>query len=106
MFISDSCKYACASLRLTPQLPSCLFAEPPLDSGGADEGDRPNRQANSEIDRVPTGQGKVREIWFFFKVREFCKMVREIRKSNKSQGILKSCLVYPSKTEQTDEKMT
>ena len=33
--------------------------------------------------RVPTRQGKVREICFFFKVREFCKMVREIRKSSK-----------------------
>ena len=39
-------------------------------------------------------------------VREFCKMVREIRKSSKSgksQGILKSCLVHPTlKIEQTD----
>ena len=37
--------------------------------------------------RVPTRQGKVREISFFLqgqgKVREFCKMVKEIRKSSK-----------------------
>ena len=37
--------------------------------------------------RVPTGQGKVREICFFLqgqgKVKEFCKMVREIGKSEK-----------------------
>ena len=32
--------------------------------------------------RVPTGQGKVKEICQG-KVREFCKMVREIRKSLK-----------------------
>ena len=32
--------------------------------------------------RVPTGQGKVREVCQG-KVREFCKMVREIRKSLK-----------------------
>ena len=41
------------------------------------------------------------------KVREFCKMVREIRKSSKvekSQGILKSCFVNPSKIEQTDTR--
>ena len=37
----DSCSYACASLQLTPQLPSGLFAEPPLDSGGVDDGDPP-----------------------------------------------------------------
>ena len=37
--------------------------------------------------RVATGQGKVREIWFFFqgqgKVREFCKLVREILNTKK-----------------------
>ena len=65
MFISDSWKYACASLPLTPQLPRGLFTEPPLDSGGADDEDRPNRRANSEIEhhiftytRVPTSTGK------------------------------------------------
>ena len=39
------------------------------------------------------------------KVREFCKMVREIRKSSKvrqKSGNLKSCFVNPSKIEQTD----
>ena len=39
------------------------------------------------------------------KVREFCKMVREIRKSSKvreKSGILKYCLVSSSKIEQTD----
>ena len=41
MFISDSCRYACASLGLTPQLPSGLFMEPPLDSGGVDDGVHP-----------------------------------------------------------------
>ena len=50
MFTSDSCKYACAYLRLTSQLPSGLFAEPPLDSGGVDDRDRPNWRANSEIE--------------------------------------------------------
>ena len=36
--------------------------------------------------RVATGQGKVREIWFFFKVREkseFRKLVREILNTKK-----------------------
>ena len=37
--------------------------------------------AKFNLCRVPTGQGKVREICFFFfkvrEVREFCKMVRE-----------------------------
>ena len=48
MFISGSCKLT--SLQLTPQLPRGLFAEPPLDSGGADDRDLPNRWANSEIE--------------------------------------------------------
>ena len=43
-------KFACATMRLTPKLPSGLLEEPPLDSGGADDGDSPNRQANSEIE--------------------------------------------------------
>ena len=58
--------------------------------------------AHSCFNRVAIGQGKVREILFFFKVREFCKLVREIlnakkvgeklnlvrEKSLKTQGIL------------------
>ena len=59
--------------------------------------------------RVPTRQGKVREICFFFKVREksgnsvkWSGKLENLQKSGKSQGILKSCLVNPSKIEQTD----
>ena len=54
--------------------------------------------------RVPTRQGKVREIWFFFKVREksgnsvkWSGKLENLQKSGKSQEILKSCLVNPSK---------
>ena len=61
------------------------------------------------ICRVPTRQGKVREIWFFFKVREksgnFVKRsgkLEILQKSGKSQGIFKSCLVNPSKIKQTN----
>ena len=46
--------------------------------------------------RVPTGQGKVREICFFFKVREksgnfkkWSVKFKNLKKSGKSQGILK-----------------
>ena len=35
---------------------------------------------------MATGQGKVGEIWFFFKVREFCKLVREILNTNQVGG--------------------
>ena len=50
---------------------------------------------------------------FFFlqgqgKVREFCKMVRElenIQTSGKSRGILKSCFVQTSQIEQNDYDM-
>ena len=51
---------------------------------------------------VPTGQGKVREICFFFKVREkeksgnyvkWSRKLNNLKKSGKSQGILKSCFV-------------
>ena len=59
--------------------------------------------------RVPTRQGKVREIWFFFKVREksgntvkWSGILENLQKSGKSQGILKSCLVNPSKIKQTN----
>ena len=59
--------------------------------------------------RVPTRQGKVREICFFFKVREksgnsvkLSGKLEDLQKSEKSQGILKSCLVNSSKIEQTD----
>ena len=59
--------------------------------------------------RVPTRQGKVREIWFFFKVREksgnsvkWSGKLENLQKSGKSQGILKSCLVNPSKIKQTN----
>ena len=52
--------------------------------------------------RVPTRQGKVREIWFFFKVREksgnsvkWSGKLENLQKSGKSQGILKSCFVNP-----------
>ena len=58
--------------------------------------------------RVPTRQGKVREICFFFKVREksgnsvkWSGKLENLQKSGKSQGILKSCLVNPSKIKQT-----
>ena len=51
-----------------------------------------------------SGCPPVREIWFFFKVREksgnFVKWsgkLENLQKSGKSQGILKSCLVNPSK---------
>ena len=47
--------------------------------------------------RVPTHQGKVREIWFFFKVREksgnsvkWSGKLENLQMSGKSQGILKS----------------
>ena len=37
--------------HLCNQLPSGLFGEPPLDSGGVDVGDHPpNRRANSDIE--------------------------------------------------------
>ena len=59
--------------------------------------------------RVPTCQGKVREIWFFSKVREksmnsvkWSGKLENLQKSGKSQGILKSCLVNPSKIKQTN----
>ena len=46
------------------------------------------------IFRVPTRQGKVREIWFFFKVREksgnsvkWSGKLENLQKSGKSQGI-------------------
>ena len=59
--------------------------------------------------RVPTCQGKVREICFFFKVREmsgnsvkWSGKLENLQRSGKSQGILKSCLVNSSKIEQTD----
>ena len=59
--------------------------------------------------RVPTRQGKDREICFDFKVREksgnsvkWSGKLENLLKSGKSQGILKSCLVNPSKIEQTD----
>ena len=59
--------------------------------------------------RVPTGQGKVRENCFFFTVREmsgnsvkWSGKLENLQKSGKSQGILKSCLVHPTKIEQTD----
>ena len=59
--------------------------------------------------RVPTRQGKVREIWFSFKVREksgksvkWSGKLENLQKSGKSQGILKSCLVNPSKIKQTN----
>ena len=59
--------------------------------------------------RVPTRQGKVREIWFFFKVREksgnsvkWSGKLENLQKSGKSQGILKSCLVKPSKIKRTN----
>ena len=39
-------------------------------------------------DRVPTRQGKVREIWFFFKVRE--KSGNSVKWSGKSESLQKS----------------
>ena len=67
MFISDSCKYAWAFLWLTPQLPNGLVAEP-LDAGGADDDDRPNQRANSEIEHhifAYTNAGLWFHIWLF-----------------------------------------
>ena len=61
------------------------------------------------LNRVPTRQGEVREIWFFFKVREksgnsvkWSGKLENLQKSGKSQGILKSCLVNPSKIKRTN----
>ena len=61
------------------------------------------------LNRVPTRQGKVRDIWFFFKVREksgnsvkWSGKLENLQKSGKSQGILRSCLVSPSKIKQTN----
>ena len=58
---------------------------------------------------MPTHQGKVREIQFFFKVREksgnsvkLSGKLENLQKSGKSQGILKSCLANPSKIEQIE----
>ena len=68
-----------------------------------------NIKCNSNCYRVLSGHGKVREIWFFFKVREksgnsvkWSWKLENLQKSGKSQGILKSCLVHPSKIEQID----
>ena len=36
--------------------------------------------------RVATSEGKVREIWYFFKVKEFCRLVREILNTKKVRG--------------------
>ena len=54
--------------------------------------------------RVPTGQGKVRDFYFFFKVREksgnsvkWSGKLENLQKSGKSQGILKSCNSSPHK---------
>ena len=54
--------------------------------------------------RVPTGQGKVREICFFFKVREksgnfekWSGKLENLKKSGKSQGILKLWFVQTKK---------
>ena len=56
------------------------------------------KQRHRYFNRVPTGQGKVREICFSFKVREksgnFVKWsgkLENVKKSGKSQGILKLC---------------
>ena len=56
--------------------------------------------------RVPTRQGKVREICFFFNVREksgnsvkWSGKLENLQKSGKSQGILDSFLVNPLKIE-------
>ena len=53
--------------------------------------------ASVVVGRVPTCQGKVREICFFFKVREksgnsvkWSGKLENFQKSGKSQGILKS----------------
>ena len=61
------------------------------------------------IVRVPTRQGKVREICFFFKVREksgnsvkLSGKLENLQKSGKSQGILKSCLANTSKIKRTN----
>ena len=62
--------------------------------------------------RVPTGQGKVREIWIFFKVREvreFWKMVRKVKKSSKvtekSENFKIMLCSNPSKIEQIGHEM-
>ena len=65
----------------------------------------PLLKGHNEI--LPTGHGKVREICFFFKVREksgnsvkWSGKLENHQKSGKSQGILKSCLINPLKIEQ------
>ena len=50
-------------MRITPQIPSGLLAEPPLDSGGADDGDRPNGRANSEIEHHSFAYTNA-DLWF------------------------------------------
>ena len=71
----------------------------------------PGHSVSLPHDAIPGAHpsGKSQGNLFFLqgqgKVRECCKMVREIRnfqKSGKSQGILKSCLVNPSKIKQTN----
>ena len=69
----------------------------------------PGHRIQCYLLRVPTRQGKVREICFFFKVREksvnsvkWSGKLENLQKSGKSQGILKLCLANPSKIEQTD----
>ena len=44
---------------------------------------------NYLLNRVPTGQGQVREICFFFKIRE--KSKDSVKWSGICQGIIKSC---------------
>ena len=55
---------------------------------------RPPTVELAALIRVPTRQGKVREIWFFFKVREksgnsvkWSGKLENLQKSGKSQGI-------------------
>ena len=70
---------------------------------------RLRRACEASFYRVPTRQGKVMEIQFFFKVREksgnsvkLSGKLENLQKSGKSQGILKSCLANPSKIEQIE----
>ena len=66
---------------------------------------------NVDVLWMPTGQGKVREIWFLFKAREnsgksvkWSGKLENLQKSGEKQGILKSCLVHPTKIEPIDTR--
>ena len=91
-------------MAVLPKVRSALCAASQLPGEGSNDVEDDPVSA-----RVPTHQGKVREICFFFKVREksgnsvkWSGKLENLQKSGKSQGILKSCLVNPSKIKQTN----